>query len=124
MVESSVNAYAEHGFNYNLTNIDFSNILNKGSQEAIDQWKTLPLSTPGLFNLPVCEVPGLEFIPGGDQVQIDVSRLVSFPIPHPEPIHNDESSCLLSHRWVTITATITKIPAGASSPIPQLGLAL
>ncbi|KAI4184847.1 MAG: hypothetical protein L6R41_004482 [Letrouitia leprolyta] len=73
MVASSVNAYAEHGFHYNLTNIDFANILNKGSQEAIDQWKTLPLSTPGLFNLPVCEIPGLEYVPGSLQVQTDVS---------------------------------------------------
>ncbi|KAL8686708.1 MAG: hypothetical protein Q9218_006921 [Villophora microphyllina] len=72
MMESAIMGYGDHGFNYNLTNMDFSNILNKGSQQAIDQWKTLPLSTPGLFNLPVCQVYDLKNIPGGGQVQADM----------------------------------------------------
>ncbi|KAL8704927.1 MAG: hypothetical protein Q9201_001922 [Fulgogasparrea decipioides] len=77
MVESSLYGYAEHGFNYNLTNIDFSRLLTEGSQEAIDQWKTLPLSTPGLFNLPVCQIYDLQDVPGGSQVQRDVSSCVA-----------------------------------------------
>ncbi|KAL8724725.1 MAG: hypothetical protein Q9166_007786 [cf. Caloplaca sp. 2 TL-2023] len=36
LVSSTVAGFAEHRFGYNLTNIDFGNILNKGSQEAID----------------------------------------------------------------------------------------
>ncbi|KAL9010325.1 MAG: hypothetical protein Q9173_004734 [Seirophora scorigena] len=71
-VESAVSAYAEHGFNYNLTDVDFSGLLNKGSQEAINQWKTLPLSTPGLFNIPVCEISSMSDIPGSLQVAIDM----------------------------------------------------
>ncbi|KAL8666202.1 MAG: hypothetical protein Q9202_001709 [Teloschistes flavicans] len=71
-VESAVVGYGDHGFNYNLTSMDFSSILNKGSQAAIDQWKTLPLSTPGLFNIPVCQVYDLAYIPGGGQVQADM----------------------------------------------------
>lgn len=35
MVASSINAYGEHGFNYNLTNLDFSNILNKGRRKPL-----------------------------------------------------------------------------------------
>lgn len=75
MVASIVGGYGEHGFNYNLTNIDFSTVLNKGSQEAIDTWKTLPLSTPGLFNIPVCVLDDMMDIPGGTQVATDVSAV-------------------------------------------------
>lgn len=73
-VDSAVSGYGEHGFGYNLTNLDFSSILNKGSQEAIDQWKTLPLSTPGLFNIPVCVLTNMMDLPGGGTVATDVSR--------------------------------------------------
>ena len=72
-VASAVTGFAEHGFGYNLTNINFSDILNKGSQEAIEQWKTLPLSTPGLFNLPVCTATVFQDIPGGGGPATDVS---------------------------------------------------
>ncbi|KAL8627638.1 hypothetical protein Q9189_006661 [Teloschistes chrysophthalmus] len=71
-MESAVYGYGDHGFNYNLTSLDFSSILNKGSQAAIDQWKTLPLSTPGLFNIPVCQIYDLAYVPGGGQVQADM----------------------------------------------------
>lgn len=73
MMESSLYGYAEHGYDYNLTSVNFQDILSKGSQEAKEQWKTMPLSTPGLFNLAVCEIPNLAFVTGGEQVQLDVS---------------------------------------------------
>lgn len=74
MVASALDGYAEHGFNYNLTNVDFSGILNKGSQDALNTWKRLPLSTPGLFNIPVCIIDDLMDVPGGTQIGRDVSR--------------------------------------------------
>ncbi|KAL8662060.1 MAG: hypothetical protein Q9202_005034 [Teloschistes flavicans] len=74
MVNSAVTGFADYGFNYNLTNMDFSNVLNKGSQEAIDTWKTLPLSTPGLFNIPVCVLSDMMDLPGGGTVASDVSE--------------------------------------------------
>lgn len=113
-VQSSLYGYAQYGFNYNLTNIDFANILNKGSKAAIDSWKTLPLSTPGLFNVPVCEVFDLAFIPGNDQVQQDVS----FFIPAYVLIVVLNVQC----RWVKISAIITTTLATASCPIPLLGV--
>lgn len=73
MMESSLYSYAEHGYDYNLTSLNFGDILNKGSQETIEEWKTLPLNTPGLFNLAVCEIPNMAYIIGGDWVQLDVS---------------------------------------------------
>lgn len=80
MVASAVIGYGDHGFGYNLTSIKFDNILNKGSQEAIDTWKTLPLSTPGMFNLPVCVIRATSDIPGADHVPIPVSQSsISFP---------------------------------------------
>ncbi|KAL8733366.1 MAG: hypothetical protein Q9166_002190 [cf. Caloplaca sp. 2 TL-2023] len=83
MMESSLYSYAEHGFDYNLTNVDFSSILSKGSQEAIDQWKTLPLSTPGLFNIPVCEIPNMAWIPRGHQVQSDMGDNTGYHVQDP-----------------------------------------
>lgn len=38
-IAPAVTGSPKHGFGYNLTNIKFSDILNKGSQEAIEQWK-------------------------------------------------------------------------------------
>ncbi|KAL8900031.1 MAG: hypothetical protein Q9207_005895, partial [Kuettlingeria erythrocarpa] len=71
MVKSAVTAFAEHGFGYNLTNIDFSSILERGSQAAIDTWKTLPLTTLGLFNIPVCMINDMKDVPGGGQIAKD-----------------------------------------------------
>ncbi|KAL8692929.1 MAG: hypothetical protein Q9218_002130 [Villophora microphyllina] len=76
MVSSTITGFAQHGFNFNLTNLDFGNILNKGSQAAIDTWKTLPLSTPGLFNLPVCVLTSIMEIPGGGIVATDSNSTV------------------------------------------------
>lgn len=81
MVASVLGGYAEHGFGYNLTNINFANILNKGAGEAIDSWKTLPLSTPGLFNLPVCVMTNMMDIPGGGTPATDVSLAPPSPTP-------------------------------------------
>ncbi|KAL8744032.1 MAG: hypothetical protein Q9184_008044, partial [Pyrenodesmia sp. 2 TL-2023] len=71
MVVSAVAAFAEHGFGYDLHNVDYSNILNKGSQEALDTWKTLPLTTLGLFNIPVCIISDIKDVPGGVQIAKD-----------------------------------------------------
>ncbi|KAL8790072.1 MAG: hypothetical protein Q9213_000774 [Squamulea squamosa] len=73
-VSSAVTGFGEHGFGYNLTNIKFDDLLKQGSQEAIDQWKRLPLSTPGLFNIPVCILTDMMDLPGGGQVATDVSQ--------------------------------------------------
>lgn len=64
-VASAVTGFAEHGFGYNLTNINFTDILNKRLREAIEQWETLPLSAPGLFSLPVRTATNFHNIPGG-----------------------------------------------------------
>lgn len=72
MMESSL-SYAEHGPDYNLTMLNVEDILSKGSQETLQEWKTLPLNTPDLFNLAVCEIPNMAFVTGGDWVQLDVS---------------------------------------------------
>ena len=86
--------YAEYGFNYNLTNINFSDLLQGGSQQAIDQWKTLPLATPGLFNTPVYEIFDMVFLPNALQVQKDVSfffpSILVPPFPFPLPF---QSTC-------------------------------
>ncbi len=80
MVESAVTAFAEHGFGYNLTNIDFSSILKGGSQAAINTWKTLPLTTLGLFNIPVCTISDVKDVPGGGQIAKDVSTPMCFAV--------------------------------------------
>ncbi|KAL8655973.1 MAG: hypothetical protein Q9226_002835 [Calogaya cf. arnoldii] len=78
MVASLVTDFADHGFGYNITNVDFSTILNKGSHDALESWKLLPLSTPGLFNLPVFVMSNMMDIPGGEQPSHDMGKDARF----------------------------------------------
>ncbi|KAL8627500.1 hypothetical protein Q9189_006790 [Teloschistes chrysophthalmus] len=93
MVSSAVTGFGQYGFHYNLTNIDFGNVLNKGSQDAINTWKTLPLSTPGLFNLPVCVLSNMMEIPGGATVATDIGKDATF--------RTDPFSCVSSNSTAT-----------------------
>ncbi|KAL8710171.1 MAG: hypothetical protein Q9220_005254 [cf. Caloplaca sp. 1 TL-2023] len=93
MVSSAVTGFAEHGFGYNLTNIDFSKVLQGGSQQAIDTWKTLPLSTPGLFNIPVCVLSNMMDVPGGGQIAKDIDKDAVFS--------KDPFSCATSNSTAT-----------------------
>ncbi|KAL8950010.1 MAG: hypothetical protein Q9222_003919 [Ikaeria aurantiellina] len=93
MVDSAVTGFAEQGFGYNLTNIDFSTVLNGGSQEAINTWKTLPLNTPGLFNIPVCVLTSIMDVPGGGQIAKDIGKDAVFS--------KNPFSCVNSNSTVT-----------------------
>lgn len=69
-LQSSMDGLSQHGFNYNLTDVDFSTLLSQG-EGALNTFTTLPLSTPGLFNIPVCVVSDLSQLPGADQEMTD-----------------------------------------------------
>ncbi|KAL8774447.1 MAG: hypothetical protein Q9209_000820 [Squamulea sp. 1 TL-2023] len=92
-VSSAVTGFGEHGFGYNLTNIRFDDLLTQGSQEAIEQWKRLPLSTPGLFNIPVCILTDMMDLPGGTQVARDIGKDAVF--------RTDPYSCAKSNYTAT-----------------------
>ncbi|KAL8651301.1 MAG: hypothetical protein Q9226_004769 [Calogaya cf. arnoldii] len=92
-VESTLTGFGEHGFGYNLTNIDFDSILDRGSQAAIDNWKALPLSTPGLFNIPVCRLTNMMDLPGGGTPATDMGKDAVF---RPDPL-----SCVGSNSTAT-----------------------
>ncbi|KAI4256456.1 MAG: hypothetical protein L6R42_006207 [Xanthoria sp. 1 TBL-2021] len=64
---------AEHGYEYNLTTLNFEDILSKGSQETLEELKTLVFNTPGPCNLTIYEIPNMAFVTGGDEVQLDAS---------------------------------------------------
>lgn len=118
MMESSIYGYAEHGYDYNLTSVNFQDILSKGSQEAKEQWKTMPLSTPGLFNLPLCEIPNLAFVTGGEQVQLDVSLC---PGASPSFLQLAAVADMWpSVRWVLTWVGICQISGAASTAIKQV----
>lgn len=117
MMESSLYGYAEHGYDYNLTSVNFQDLLSKGSQEAKEQWKTMPLSTPGLFNLAVCEIPSLAFVTGSEQVQLDVSLC-----PRASPPFLQMAAVAdmwVSVRWVLTRVGISQTPGAANTPIKQ-----
>lgn len=61
---------AEHGYGYNLSAVNLPKLLQQGNA-ALQDFKDLPLSTPGLFNLPVCVVTDLGMMPDSGQVQED-----------------------------------------------------
>ncbi|KAL8663363.1 MAG: hypothetical protein Q9168_008103, partial [Polycauliona sp. 1 TL-2023] len=65
MMSSALVGFGDNGFGYNLTNIDFGTVLNTGSADALKEWTTRPLDTPGLFNLPVCILTNFMELPGG-----------------------------------------------------------
>ena len=50
--------------------VHYSKLLQQG-QRALDTFTTLPISTPGLFNIPIWMVPGLSQLPGADQEMKD-----------------------------------------------------
>ncbi len=81
-MQSSMDGLSQHGFGYNLTAVDFPSLLQQG-QGALDSFTTLPLSTPGLFNLAVCVVTDLAEIPGADQVKSDMGIPNGFSIANP-----------------------------------------
>ena len=69
-MQSSMDGLSQHGFGYNLTDVDFSQLLQQG-EGTLNPFTTLPLSTPGLSNIPVCVITDLSQLPGADQEMTD-----------------------------------------------------
>ncbi|KAL8989958.1 MAG: hypothetical protein Q9169_008240 [Polycauliona sp. 2 TL-2023] len=65
MMDSALTGYGDNGFGYNLTNVDFANILNSSPDQALEEFTKRPLDIPGLFSIPVCTLTNFMELPGG-----------------------------------------------------------
>ena len=81
-MQSSMDGLTQHGFGYNLTAVDFPSLLQQG-EGALNTFTTLPLSTPGIFNIPVCVVTDLAQMPGAGQVMTDMGITEGFRMVNP-----------------------------------------
>lgn len=63
IMSSSVAGQAIHGFNYTMLDQDFMKYLTNDISSAEKVFTDVPLNQPGLFNIPVCVVKDLAYIP-------------------------------------------------------------
>ena len=63
-LQSSLTANALHGFNYNYSTSDLADTVLAGASKLATDFVSVPLDTPGLYNLDVCVVTELSFVPG------------------------------------------------------------
>lgn len=68
-LQSSLTANALYGFDYNLTTGQLETTLNLSSYNLTADY-VIPVDAPGLFNLDVCVVTQLSFVPGARQYLI------------------------------------------------------
>lgn len=69
-MQSAMDGLANNGYNYNISAIDVGKLVNSGDA-AIQSFEQLPLSTPGLFNFPLCVVTNLQDMPDSLQINQD-----------------------------------------------------
>lgn len=70
-MESAMNGMADHGYNYNLSDVDFGSLIQSGSATALQAFTELPLSTEGLFTFPVRVTTSLQDMPDNVQIEQD-----------------------------------------------------
>ncbi|KAJ5578013.1 uncharacterized protein N7459_006977 [Penicillium hispanicum] len=73
IMASAIWGQQEHGFNYSYANQNWTDVLaNDGVSYAKSLFSSLGWTTPGLFDLPVCVIEDLVYVPGVDQVMMDI----------------------------------------------------
>lgn len=64
ILKSAVFAHQMYGFNYTIINQDWSNVIAKEGTENIRKlFSNMENDQPGLYNLPVCEISDMAYIP-------------------------------------------------------------
>lgn len=75
IIKSSMWGQQIHGFNYTLLGNDLADSLVKEGPSAVaTKFENLPMDEPGLFNVPVCVVKDLVYVPGVWQVMADAAN--------------------------------------------------
>ena len=63
-LQSSLTGNAQYGFNYNFTTADLNDTIEAGAIHLSTDFASIPLDSPGLYNLDVCVVDQLSYVPG------------------------------------------------------------
>lgn len=66
-LQASLTANAQYGFDYNFTTSDLSDTVSSGAAKFSTDFVSLPLNSPGLYNLDVCVVTELSYVPGAQE---------------------------------------------------------
>jgi hypothetical protein len=75
IMSSSIWGQQEHGFNFTFLDQNFTNTLSEGGLTAAENlFKNVAINQPGLYNVPVCVVQDLVYIPGVNQVMSDINN--------------------------------------------------
>lgn len=64
VITSSLASYLPYGYDYNFTSPDITAEFAKGNMKPLESLKDLKPTSPGVFNLPVCVITNLIYIPG------------------------------------------------------------
>jgi len=75
VLSSSLQAFLQHGFGYNITSSLAGDIINDHlNYDQLDKKLNYGPSTPGIYNLPVCRIADLTAVPNGHLAQQSGSR--------------------------------------------------
>ena len=65
LLQSSLTANAQHGFNWDFTTDQLHSLLQAGTAKLTNDFTDIPPNTPGLYNLDVCVVTEMSYVSGG-----------------------------------------------------------
>ena len=66
-LQSSLTGNSQFGFNYNFTTDQLESDVTAGAINLQDEFKGIPQNSAGLYNLDVCVITGMSYIPGTRQ---------------------------------------------------------
>ncbi|KAK3170896.1 hypothetical protein OEA41_002980 [Lepraria neglecta] len=67
LLQSSLTANAQHGFNWNFTTDQLYSLLQAGTAKLANDFTDIPPNTPDLYNLDVCVVTEMSYVSGARQ---------------------------------------------------------
>ncbi|CAL5868291.1 uncharacterized protein PFLUO_LOCUS2515 [Penicillium psychrofluorescens] len=75
IMASSIWGQQQHGFNFTYLSDNFTSIVSQGGLSAVSSiFSNVAIDQPGLYNVPVCLVKDLVYMPGVDQVMSDTDN--------------------------------------------------
>ena len=64
VLTSAFKSYDQHGYKYNITHETTREAIATGNFNLLKSWTSLVPTDPGVFNIPVCRIFDLAYVPG------------------------------------------------------------
>ena len=90
LLQSSLTANAQDGFNWNFTTDQLHSLLQAGTANLTNDFTDIPPNTPGLYNLDVCVVTEMSYVSDARQYLLSNHKGPSLIYPY---IHLDPCAC-------------------------------